>query len=101
MNAAEPVKSPANSIFHPDTVNLKPKKGCSKCYGTGRVGFLNGDKKQAIPCKCIRKQAKALEAQGKLNADTRISIGEAGPAGVATPQITTGAAGPAGVSTAT
>lgn len=82
MNAQEPTPSPLAAVLHPKTINLQPKKGCPKCYGTGRIGFLNGDQKQPVPCKCIRKQAKVLEAQGKLDADTRISIGEAGPAGV-------------------
>lgn len=90
MNAPETGAQDASSILHPKTIDLKPKSGCRKCNGTGRLGFLNGDKNQAIPCKCIRKQAKALEASGKLDRDTRINVatdGSSGPVGNVKPTI--------------
>lgn len=36
-----------------DTRFKKPKKNCSKCYGRGYIGFLNGQKNVPIPCLCV------------------------------------------------
>jgi hypothetical protein len=87
MNAPEGTQGTQGTIavLQPKkSVDFKPKRSCNKCHGTGRLGFLNGDKKQPVPCGCIRKQVRAMEAKKEIDKDTRINVvpvGAAGPAG--------------------
>ena len=31
------------------------KGSCYRCYGTGRIGFMEGNKLFPIACKCVRR----------------------------------------------
>jgi len=87
MNAPEGTQGTVAVLQPKKSVDFKPKRSCSKCHGTGRIGFLNGDKKQPVPCGCIRKQVRAMEAKKEIDKDTRITVtpdGSSGPAGDAT-----------------
>lgn len=50
-------------------VSIQPKKGCRKCHGLGRIGFVNGDQNDPLVCSCVikiytdmQKQMKATKA---------------------------------------
>jgi hypothetical protein len=87
MNAPEGTQGKVSILQPSKTLDFKPKRSCRKCHGTGRLGYLNGDKNQAVPCSCIMKQVRAMQAKQEVNKDTKITVtpaGAAGPAGDAT-----------------
>lgn len=84
MNAPEIKSDVVKEALKHKTVDIQPKPRCKKCYGTGRIGLLNGDKNQPLPCSCVVKQVRALEAKQKVDKDTQINMvtdGSSGPAG--------------------
>jgi hypothetical protein len=43
----------------------QPKKNCRKCYGTGRIGFVEGDPNKPYYCNCIVKIKRAVKVAAK------------------------------------
>lgn len=61
-------------------IKLQPKHNCRKCYGTGRIGYVNGDLNNPLICQCVINSAKKLKLhqwQDKAKAETKISEGQA------------------------
>jgi len=42
-------------------ITIQPKKNCRKCYGTGRIGFIEGDTNNPMICSCVMKVYKKLQ----------------------------------------
>lgn len=71
---SEPVKVEKLSM---DTI--KPKANCKKCYGTGRLGLINGDPNDPYLCTCMIKIMDKLkeERKAKKAAEAAIKAAEA------------------------
>lgn len=50
-------KSPVEDLA---VETYEPKKNCRKCYGTGRLGFIEGDFNKPYYCTCIMKVKKVF-----------------------------------------
>lgn len=65
----EVVKTPEVAKAPPKVENMKitiePKHNCKKCYGTGRLGFINGDQNNPMICDCVMKVYKKIQEQQK------------------------------------
>ena len=44
-------------------ITIEPKHNCKKCYGTGRLGFINGDQNNPMICDCVMKVYKKIQEQ--------------------------------------
>lgn len=53
--AVDAPKSPVEDL---SVETYEPKKNCRKCYGTGRLGFIEGDFNKPYYCNCIMKVKK-------------------------------------------
>ena len=74
-------------------VTIQPKKNCKKCYGLGRIGFIDGDENNPLICQCVIKIYK--EIQAKMKAAQPPSTGPTGYQGATSEGITGEGAKPA------
>lgn len=61
---------------------IRPKHNCRKCHGTGRLGFIDGDMNNVLPCSCVIRAYQKARATDK--AAVAVAAAEAEAARAAT-----------------
>lgn len=50
---------------------ISPKHNCPKCYGTGRIGFIDGDVNNPLVCQCVVKIYRKAQANKSLSESSK------------------------------